>query len=118
MFKVVYSAHVRNDNLEVNFMRNYFDASDPMSDDPRISWQALDEFIITVKKLQTRRSVEVFYGESPEQWPIEVKRCNVKTLETLRIKTKNKRAANYIWWLAKNGFSFDKIKEMYNEHKF
>lgn len=71
MFKVVYSAHVRNDNLEVNFMRNYFDASDPMSDDPRISWQALDEFIITVKKLQTRRSVEVFMVNLPNSGPLK-----------------------------------------------
>ena len=118
MFKVVYSAYVHNDNLEVNFMRNYFDASDPMSDDPRISWKALDEFIIIVKKLQTRRSTEIVPGEIPEQCPIEVKRCKVDTLETLRIETKNKRAANYIWWLAKNNFSFDKIKEMHSEHKF
>lgn len=109
-FRPVYSAFVRTDNLNLMFMRLYEDVTDPMSDDHRPTWKAQDNFIIQVRKLETEH-IHTEEKISDVSTLVTVGKKN-KELERFEVETKNKKAANYIWWIAKHGASYETIKEV------
>ena len=110
-----YKAEIRTDALNVLFDRLYTDARDQMCDSLKPQWEALDAFIITVRKLKTMHHHE---------WKVisglrcEVAWDDVEQLDELMIRTNSKQVANYIWYLAKHGTDFDTINSMNKAHQF
>jgi hypothetical protein len=112
IYKRVYKADVNKDNLAVIFARLYEDGRDEMSDCLRPSWEPVDDFIITITGLRTWKETKTY-----ENMTRTTTHCK-KTGE-FEIRTKDKRIANWIWYLAeKQGLTFEQLKAMNEAKKF
>jgi hypothetical protein len=72
---------------------------------------ALDKFIINLTKKKTTHHHE-------RRDNCIMKWSEVEELDKYEIRTDSKQAANYIWYLAKNGTTFDRIVLMDKAKKF
>lgn len=106
-----YHAYIETDDIDVTFYRLCTDARDVMSDSLKPSWEPLDKFIINLRKLKTTRQVKKSMGAL-------IKTTDVEVVDRYEIRTDSKQAANYIWYLAKNGTRFDDIVAMDKAKKF
>ncbi len=88
-----YKAHVKRPDLEVRFARRYEDARDAMCDALNPYWKPVDDFAIIIRKL--------YEGEE------------VEDVDPVEIETKDKRVANWVWYLAKKmGCTFEQFNEL------
>lgn len=106
-----YHAFVNTDDIYVTFHRLFTDVRDVMSDSWQPDWMALDKFIINLTKKKTTHHTD-------RRADCTVKWDDVEELDKYEIRTDSKQAANYIWYLAKNGTSFDSIVAMDKAKKF
>ena len=106
-----YHAFIDTDNIYVTFRRLFTDVRDVMSDSLQPDWMALDKFIIKLTKKKTTHHHE-------RRDNCIVKWSDVEVLAEYEIRTDSKQAANYIWYLTKNGTTFDRIVLMDKSKKF
>ena len=115
-YKAVYEADVVRDDLEVHFHRLYTDARDEMSDSIKPSWSPVDDFIITITKMETKVT------ERPLDHPlgqVVIRETSREVLDRFEVRTRSKKAANYIWFLAKKaGAAYETLKQMEQAHQF
>ena len=110
-YRVQYNATINTDDICVIFHRLFTDVRDVMSDCLKPDWMPLDKFIITLTKQKTTYHRERLTCGTMEWTSVEV-------LDKYEIRTDSKQAANYIWYLAKNGIAFDTIVAMDKANKF
>ena len=111
-----YNADVKRDDLRIYFQRLFRDARDVMSDCVKPQWEAEDEFIITIYKMET-----TYINETKTIGDATIRRegKDSKELDRLEIKVESKEAANYIWYLGKKtNTTFEQIKAMVEAKKF
>ena len=108
----VYKAEVEKKNLNVSFWRLYEDGRDEMSDCLKPSWEPVDDFIIKITGLRTWKETKTY-----EDMTLTKTHC--KITGEFEIRTKDKRIANWIWYLAeKQGLTFEQLKAMNEAKKF
>lgn len=111
-FKRVYSADVTKENLNVTFLRLYEDGRDMMSDCLKPSWEPVDDFIITITGLKK-------WTETRTYKDMTLTQTHCKVTGEFEIRTKSKRIANWIWYLAeKQSLTFEQLKAMNEAKKF
>ena len=109
-----YRADVIRDDLQVVFLRLYTDVRDVMSDSPEPDWMAVDDFIIKITGLNTVQEIV-----RDEELHATLTRTKSEKTGEIEIRTREKQAANWIWWLAqKKGLSFEELKAMVEKKKF
>ena len=113
---IEYDAIVWNDHLEVQFQRLYRDVRDVMCDSLKPQWEPEDKFWVHLAK--TLRTTTTDIKEDEILGKVKIERNDFATLDTLEFQIDSKQAANYIWWLAKHGATFDQIKAMHEAKKF
>lgn len=108
----VYKADVVRDDIEVVFMRLYEDRRHIMSDALNKNWIPVDKFIIYIWKKKRWETHET-YGDC------ERTTYHTERVGELEVRTKDKRLANWIWYLAKKrGYTFEQFSEMDKEGMF
>ena len=110
-----YKANVDTDILRVRFYRLHEDTRDIMCDSLAPQWGACDDFIINIYELHTEHHHEERngrFGKTIIDYDEET------ILREMEIRTTSKQAANYIWYLAKNGSTFADIKAMHEAEQF
>lgn len=109
-YRQVFHAQIENENLHIIFFRLYEDISDPMCDSLNGDWVPVDDFRITIKKVEPQKSFKCGCG-----WVTEIISKPGNEFEVL---TNDKKLANYIWYLGKHGTTFEQFKAMHEANKF
>ena len=116
-FFPVYDAEVQREGLVVFFYRLYKDTRDIMCDSVKPEWTAVDEFLIDVQKMDKTSFWRTPRFSGPNAKPIKV--TKITKVDEFSIRTKSKKAANYVWYrAAKAGVTYETLKEMKNARKF
>lgn len=115
-YMIDYKAGIENDHLRVVFWRLYHDGRDIMCDSLKPQWEPEDKFIIRLEKRVTTKITEFHNSKLLGRYKTE--KTDIETVDTLEFRTDSKQAANYIWYLAKNGARFEMLKAMHEAKKF
>ena len=107
-----FNAYVENGNLTVSFARLFTDGRDEMSDCLKPSWEPVDDFIITVTEWSKKeKEVEYHNMKGFVTW--------YEKTDEFEIRTKDKRIANWIWYLAaKQKLTFEQLDAMNRAERF
>lgn len=111
-YRIQYHANVHNDHLDVVFYRLYRDVTDIMSDALNRDWQPEDDFHIHMTEKRTTYSEEV--RDDDVLGRVVIRGQETQVLETVELRTKDKKVANAIWYLAATGASYQELKSMYS----
>ena len=112
-FKWTAWADVYKDDLAVTFCRRYKDARDEMCDCVKPQWEPVDDFIIRIYERHSFTTSHTCGGAEYTTYHIE------ETGNIMEIRTKDKRLANWVWYLAKKrGYTFGQFKAMDEEGVF
>lgn len=103
-----YKAQIETEGLAVDFYRLYEDTRDAMCDSLKPQWEPVDDFRITIKKRVIKEDSR--YGITYIASGISVGEFEVCTTD--------KQLANYIWWLAKHGTTYEQFKAMHEAKQF
>ena len=103
-----YKAQIETEGLAVIFYRLYEDTRDPMCDSIRPDWSPVDDFRITIKKRVSKESSR--YGCAYIE--------EATVADEFEVFTTDKQLANYIWWLAKHGTTYEQFKAMHEVKQF
>lgn len=109
-----YKADVKREDLQMFFQRLYRDGRDIMSDCLKPQWEPMDDFVITV--VATKSWEEITQHDDID---IIVTCRHVEELARTEIRTKDKRVANWLWYLgAKTVTTYEQILAMQHSNKF
>ena len=103
-----YKAMIETKGLTVEFSRLSKDRRDQMSDSVKPEWEPVDDFKITIKKIAIKEYSH-YTGHYFAEGIIEDK---------FEVATTDKQLANYIWWLAKHGTTYEQFKAMHEAKQF
>lgn len=102
--------------LHISFQRLYTDGRDQMSDCLKPAWEPVDKFIIHIAGWTERQEVEKHQNGS---FACTITKTIRENHDSFEVRTDSKRMANWIWSLgAKQGLTFDQLKEMNQTEQF
>lgn len=107
-----HKADIKREDLQMFFQRLYRDGRDIMSDCLKPQWEPMDDFIITVISTKS-------WEEITQHGNMTVTCRHVEELARTEIRTQDKRAANWLWYLgAKTPTTYEQILAMQHSNKF
>lgn len=108
-------ANLKTEKVQLTFKRYYNDTTDPMSDDPRPTWTATNNFRVTLTKLEVTHINAT--SATSEYTSIITTGTKTKYCETFTQEIDSKELANRIWYMAKHNASYEQIKNILNQRR-